>query len=105
MLDKHGLKCPYTTLFSKKGVEWLRSLRLGFIDDAVLSSFLALLEALDVQISLVEAEIAAIALDDERVKLLTTMPGLDYFSASLLVAEIGDVNRFSSDEKLVAWLV
>jgi len=26
LLDKHGFKCPYTTLFSKKGVEWLRSL-------------------------------------------------------------------------------
>jgi transposase len=34
LLDKHGLKCPYT-LFSKKGVKWLGSLRLGFIDDAV----------------------------------------------------------------------
>ena len=55
LLDKHGLKCPYTTLFSKKSVERLRSLRLGFIDDAVLESFLELLEALDMQISLVEA--------------------------------------------------
>jgi len=50
-----------------------------------------------------EAKIAAVAVNDERVKLLMTMPGLDYFSASLLVAEICDVNRFSSDKKLVAW--
>jgi transposase len=105
LLDKHGLKCPYTTLFSKRGVEWLGSLRLGFIGDAVLRGFLALLEALDMQISLVEAKIAAIAVDDWRVKLLMTMPGLDYFSASLLVAEIGDINRFRSDKKFVAWAV
>jgi transposase len=59
-----------------------------------LSGFLALLEA----------KIAAIAVDDGRVKLLITMPGLDYFSASLLVAEIGDINRFSSDKRLVAWI-
>ena len=32
-----------------------------------------------------------------------TMPGLNYFSASLLVAEICDINRFGSDKKLVAW--
>ena len=25
LLDKHGLRCPYPTLFSKRGVEWLRS--------------------------------------------------------------------------------
>jgi len=23
LLDKHGLKCLYKTLFSKKGLEWL----------------------------------------------------------------------------------
>jgi len=50
VLDRHGLRCPYPTLFSKKGVRWLRSLRLGFTDDAVLGSDLALLEALDMQI-------------------------------------------------------
>jgi transposase len=103
LLDRHGLRCPYPTLFSKKGVRWLRSLRLGFTDDAVLRSDLALLEALDMQIGFMEAKIAAVAVNDERVKLLMTMPGLNYFSASLLVAEICDINRFSSDKKLVAW--
>ena len=58
-------------------------MRLGFIDDAALKSFPALLEAFDMQISLG----AKIAVDDRRVKLLMTMPGLDYFSASLLIAE------------------
>ena len=28
---------------------------------------------------------------------------MDYFAASLLLAEICDVNRFSSDKKLVSW--
>ena len=32
-----------------------------------------------------------------------TVPGLDYFSASLLAAEICDINRFSSDKGLVSW--
>jgi transposase len=103
LLEKHGLRCPCSTLFSKKGVKWLRGLDLGFMDDAVLKSDLALLETLDGQIALMEAKIAAVAVNDERVKLLMTMPGLSYFAASLLVAEICDVNRFSSDRKLVAW--
>jgi transposase len=103
LLDKHGLKCPYPTLFSKKGVEWLRSLKLGFTDDAVFRSDQALLEALDEQIGFVDAKIASVAVNDERVKLLMTMPGLDYFAASLLVAEVCDISRFSSDKKLVSW--
>jgi transposase len=103
LLDKHGLRCPYKTLFSKKGVEWLRSLKLGFTDDAVLRSDMALLEALDEQISFVDAKIASVAVNDERVRLLMTMPGLDYFAASLLVAEFCGIERFSSDKSLVSW--
>jgi transposase len=103
LLDKNGLRCPYPTLFSKKGVEWLRSLRLGFTDDAVLRSDLTLLDALDEQIGFIDAKVASVAVNDERVKLLMTMPGIDYFGASLLVGEICDIDRFSSDRGLVAW--
>jgi len=103
LLDKHGLKCPYPTLFSKKGLEWLRSLKLGFTDDAVLMSDLALLESLSEQIGFMDDKIAAVAVNDERVRLLMTMPGLGYFAASLLVAEICDISRFSSDKRLVSW--
>jgi len=98
LLDKHGLRCPFKTLFSKKGLEWLRSLRLGFADDAVLRSDLALLGSLDEQIGFMD-----VAVNDERVKLLMTMPGLGYFAASLLVAELCDISRFSSDKRLVSW--
>jgi transposase len=103
LLDKHGLRCPYKTLFGKKGVEWLKGLKLGFTDDAVLRSDMALLEALDEQIAFMEGKIATVAVNDEGVRLLMTMPGLDYFAASLLVAEICDISRFSSDKKLVSW--
>jgi len=103
LLDRHGLKCPCKTLFSKDGLKWLRSLELGFTDDAVLRSDLALLSVLDEQIEFMEAKVAAVAVNDERVRLLMTMPGLGYFGAFLLVAEICDINRFSSDKKLVSW--
>jgi len=103
LLDKHGVRCPYKTLFSKKGLEWLKGLKLGFTDDAVLRSDLALLQALNEQIGFMEAKIAAVAVNDEGVRLLMTMPGLGYFAASLLVAEICDISRFSSDKRLVAW--
>lgn len=103
LLDKHGLKCPCKTLFSKKGLNWLRGLKLGFTDDAVLNSELALLKRLDEQVGFMEAKIAAVAVNDERVRLLMTMPGLGYFAASLLVAEICDIRRFTSDKRLVSW--
>jgi len=35
--------------------------------------------------------------------LLNTIPGVGYFNALLLVAEIGDVNRFPDSEKLCSY--
>jgi transposase len=104
LLDKHGLRSPYKTLFSKRGVAWLRSVELGVTDDAVLQSDLAVLAVLDEQIASMDATIATVAVKDERVRLLMTMPGLGYFAAYLLVVEICDINRFSSDRRLVRWV-
>jgi len=103
LLDKHGLHMPYPTPFSKKNIAWLREQDLGFMDDAILRSALAILEAVDKQVGLMEEKIAALAVEDPRVRLLMTMTGVGYFTAMLLLAEIGDINRFSSDKRLASW--
>jgi len=48
-------------------------------------------------------QIAKIACHEEHVKLLMTMPGVDYYAAMIVSSEIGDVKRFSSPEKLTKW--
>jgi len=103
LLDKHGLRMPYPTPFSKKNITWLREQGLGFMDDAILRSDLAILESVDEQVRVIEEKIAALAVEDPRVRLLMTMTGVGYFSAMLLLAEIGDINRFSSDKRLASW--
>ena len=102
ILDKHGLRFPYTP-YCKKSIAWLRERDIGFMDGAIVKGELALLETFDEQIRLFEDKIAAMAVEDPQVKLLMTMPGIGYFTASLLVAEIGDINRFGSDKKISAW--
>ena len=103
ILDKHGLRIPYPTKFSKKSITWLRTQDLGFMDEAIVDGQLALLETLDEQIRVLEDKIAAIAVEDPQVRLLMTMPGIGYFAASMLLAEIGDINRFRSDKKISSW--
>ena len=103
LLDKHGLRIPYRTPFSKKAVSWLREQSLSFMDDAILRSDLAILEAVDEQVGFMEEKIAALAVEDPQVRLLMTMTGVGYFTAMLLLAEIGDINRFSSDKRLASW--
>jgi transposase len=103
ILDKHGLRMPYPTPFSKKNIAWLREQSLSFMDDAILRSDLAMLESVDEQITLIEEKIAALAVENPQVRLLMTMTGVGYFGAMLLLAEIGDINRFSSDKRLASW--
>ena len=102
LLDKHGLRFPGTP-YSKKSITWLREQDLGFIDNAIVKGQLALLETLDEQIHVLEDKIAAMGMEDPQVKLLMTMPGIGYFTASMLLAEIGDINRFGNDKKIASW--
>ena len=102
LLDKYTLRSPYNS-WTKKYVAWLREQDLGFMDNAIIKSQLAILETLEEQVRLMEDKIAAIAVDDPQVRLLMTMPGIGFFTASLLVAEIGDINRFSNDKKISSW--
>jgi len=102
LLDKYTLRSPYNS-WTKKWVAWLREQDLGFMDNAIIKGQLAILETFNEQIRVMEDKIAAIAVDDSQVKLLMTMPGIGYFTASLLVAEIGDINRFSNDKKISSW--
>jgi transposase len=95
---------PGITPFSGDNVEWLRGLSLGFMDDARLGSDLALLETLDREVMRVEEKIASLAVEDRRVRLLMTMTGVGYFTAMLILSEVGDVGRFRGDKKFASWM-
>ena len=104
LLDKHELSHEYTDLFGKQGLEWLRSLQLATPDHEILQSSLQVVETLNEQIRSMDIQIAKDATTEDKAKLLMTMPGVDYYAAMVLLSEIGDVKRFSSDEKLVSWV-
>jgi len=104
LLDKHGLRVPYPTPFSKKNIEWLKEQSLGLIDDAILRSDLSLLEALNEQVEFLEEKIAALAVEDQQVRLLMTMTGVGYFTAMLILTEICTIDCFPSEKKLSSWM-
>jgi transposase len=104
LLDKHELTRTYTDLFGKQGLEWLHSLQPPTPDREILQSSLQVVETLNEQIRSMDIQIAKDATTEDQAKLLMTMPGVDYYAAMVLLSEIGDVHRFSSDEKLVSWV-
>ena len=107
ILHKYCLKYD-GELFSRQGVEWLRSTsqRLSTMDRFVIRSHLAELETIDRLIDEVNRELAGMATSDrdrKKVELLLGFTGMDHYGAPLIIYEIGDIGRFSNPRKLVSW--
>ena len=64
---------------------------------------LAALEAVDCQVTIIE-KIAVLAAEDRRVRLLMTMTGVGYFTAMLVLCEVGDISRFRGDKEFASWM-
>jgi len=102
-IDKHGLRSDHSDTFGKRGTEWLRSLKLPSLDILMLSNHLDHIESLNKQIERIDEEIHSKASQDEDVKLLLSMTGIDIYTALLIRGEIGSIERFADYKKLVSW--
>lgn len=69
----------------------------------VARGYIERIEFLNEKIYATEKAIKENALNDPDILNLITIPGLDYFSASLIKTEIIDINRFASFNRLCAY--
>src|SRR5919197_149700 len=67
------------------------------------SECLALIDLLDGRIAPLDGELTPLARADRRAVLLDTIPGVAELLALTIAAEIGDISRFASPEKLVSY--
>jgi transposase len=85
-------------LFTRKGVEWLSSLNLEPVD-----CYLRLMKPFQLEILRISKELRTLARDDTDVGLLETIPGIGYYIALLIKAEVGDIKRFKSRHHLASY--
>jgi transposase len=91
IVDKHGYACPYSDMFGKGGLEWLRNLELPSLDKLILDNHLTHLESLNEQTDRVDQEVHRKACEDEDVRLLLSLTGVDVYTALLIRSEIGSI--------------
>ena len=87
-LAKRGIK-PSVSLWTREGRALLDGLGLEAVDQ-----ILPVMDVLDRQIKEISWGMKRMCGEDPRARLLTTIPGVGYYLALLLVSEIGDVSRF-----------
>lgn len=94
-------------LFSKAGRAWLDRLDEETIDPdglAMIGSDLRMMAAIEQEIEVFDKRLIELAYNDQRVKLLMTMPGVSVVVAQALVAAFGDIDRFASGDKAASYL-
>ena len=96
-LAKRGIR-SLKNPFAKRRRALLKDLGISAVDNC-----LAMIGALDERIKEVSKKIEQIAGENEDAKLLMTIPGVGYFSALAILAEIGDISRFPSEEELCSY--
>jgi transposase len=99
VLTYEGIKPPEGYgLYTRKGREWLEGLGMDSI-----RCYLRVMETLREEVRRLSLELRHIASGDEDVRLLMTVPGVGYFIALLVKAEIGDVGRFHTGDQLASY--
>src|SRR4051812_7628025 len=97
-------KPPCSDLFGVKGRRWLASLELPLEERESVDAGIRHIDFLDTEIAAVERLIAQQALEWPEIRRLMTVPGVNLICAASFLAAIGEVTRFFTSHKLVAYL-
>jgi transposase len=99
-LLRRGVKQPkeHAKPFTRKNVDWMRSLSIPTV-----ASSLDCLEAIQAQIEIVNDQLLQEFDRRREAQLIATTPGIGYYGALLIWAEIADVHRFPSPGHLCSY--
>jgi len=103
VLFKNNISHNFSSLYGQAGMRWLANLKLRAVYRQELERYLETLKHLNEQIDKISAIIKSTAKLDFDCQLLMTIPGISYYSALMIKAEIGDIRRFKNAAKLCSY--
>jgi transposase len=103
LLADLGVIPELTTLFGPTGRRWLADLGMPVSARARLDAGLRLIDAITVEITHADADLRASFAGDHRVRRLLPIPGIGLVTAATVVAEVWEIGRFPSPERLCSW--
>ncbi len=104
ILHQRLLDAPDGDLFLPTNLAWLRALDLEPLGRSQLERLLRLYDQLQLEINQVGNSLAAHAHSSPPVKLLMTLPGVDFAVAETVLAALGDITRFPTPDRAAAYL-
>jgi transposase len=103
ILLKNGIPCPYSNIFGKRSLVWLKQLALRPCYQNAITSCTRLAKTLNEELDGLNETIEALAYDHPYAQILETHPGIAHYSGLLIATEIGDITRFPNAGKLCSY--
>jgi transposase len=94
ILARQNLEAPYQVPFGRCGLSWFRQQDFGPIENLVRDELLGRFEHFSRQIAIVDRHLVEVQAAFPQTEALTDIYGIGLYSALLIVAELGEVERF-----------
>jgi transposase len=103
LLARQNRAAPFRVPFGVRGLAWFRSQDFGPIENLVRDELLARMRHFGGQISLLDQRLVETAQRFPQTEALLNIHGIALFSALLIVAEIGEPERFRTAKQVGAY--
>jgi len=103
LLRRHGCRCPVKDKFTKAGRKWIAGLQLPMLSAMMLRIYLTVIDMLAEFVDECNAMLQEISKRDERIQRLQQIPGIGPVFGPMIIAEVGDIERFWDKTKFVAY--
>lgn len=103
VLHQEGFKKPVSDVFGKRGRAWLEALELSPAGRQVVQTWLREVDHLQQEITARTEHLERMAKQDVRARWLQTVPGIGAYSAMVILAELGSVERFGNKRALASY--
>ena len=105
LLSSHGMVIDASDIFGKKGISQIynASKLLPQSETMILSSMIERISSLRNTADSIEDQLSKMVTGNKDVERIMTIPGINIYSASVIISEIDGISRFSSKEKLASY--
>jgi transposase len=103
VLHQEGFLKPVADVFGKTGRVWLAGLALSPAGRVVVDVWLKIVDQMTEAIVAQEKALKEMTKLDARARWLQTMPGIGPYSAMVILAEVGEIERFQNKRALASY--
>lgn len=103
ILSREGKKCELDEVTGKRARLWLSNLELNDLNRKELDYTIALIDNLSAEIAKFDGVIERLQYKYPEVEILKSIIGINTFSGMMILAEIADIARFPSPNKLASY--